>query len=84
MHVLVTCKNKTDPIKNEGARLFTRFLPLFKSMGHFSRRSRAADSAVHGRIWSNFEPFRDLMVGFVTCKNEEDPIKNEGARVATR
>ena len=23
------------------------------------------------------------MVVFVTCKNEEDPIKNEGARVLT-
>ena len=28
MHVLVTCKNKYDRIKNEGARMFTRFLPL--------------------------------------------------------
>ena len=28
MHVLVTCKNEDDQIKNEGARLFTRFLPL--------------------------------------------------------
>ena len=27
MHVLDTCKNE-DPIKNEGARVFTRFLPL--------------------------------------------------------
>ena len=27
MHVLVTCKNE-DKIKNEGAGLFTRFLPL--------------------------------------------------------
>ena len=27
MHVLVTCKNE-DPIKNEGARVFTRFLLL--------------------------------------------------------
>ena len=24
------------------------------------------------------------MVVLVTCKNEEDPIKNEGARVVTR
>ena len=24
------------------------------------------------------------MIVFLTCKNEEDPIKNEGARVATR
>ena len=28
MYVLVTCKNEEDPIKNEGARVFTRFLPL--------------------------------------------------------
>ena len=27
-HVLDTCKNEEDPIKNEGARVFTRFLPL--------------------------------------------------------
>ena len=34
MHVLVTCKNEEDQIENEGARLFTRFLPN-KSMGIF-------------------------------------------------
>ena len=28
MHVNVTCKNEEDQIENEGARLFTRFLPL--------------------------------------------------------
>ena len=28
MHVIDTCKNEEDPIKNEGARVFTRFLPL--------------------------------------------------------
>ena len=28
MHVLDTCKNEEDPIRNEGARVFTRFLPL--------------------------------------------------------
>ena len=28
MHVLDTCKNEEDPIKNEGARLLTRFLPF--------------------------------------------------------
>ena len=35
------------------------------------------------RILANFEPIRDFMVVLVTCKNEEDPIKNEGARVVT-
>ena len=28
MHVLLTRKNEFDQIKNEGARVFTRFLPL--------------------------------------------------------
>ena len=49
----------------------------------FSRRSRAANSAIHGRIWSNFELFLDFMVVLVTCENEEDPIENVGARVFT-
>ena len=29
MYVLVTCKNENDQIKHEGARVFTRFLPLY-------------------------------------------------------
>ena len=28
MHVLLTSKNEVDQMKNEGARVFTRFLPL--------------------------------------------------------
>ena len=28
VHVLLICKNEVDQIKNEGARVFTRFLPL--------------------------------------------------------
>ena len=34
MHVFLTCKNEVDQIKNEGARVLTRFLP-YKSMGIF-------------------------------------------------
>ena len=49
----------------------------------FSRRSRAANSAVLGPIGPNFELVRDVMYVLVTCKYEEDPIKNEGARVFT-
>ena len=72
----------SDRIKNEGARVFTRFLPL-KVYGDFSRRSRAANSAVLGPIWPKFELVRVSMDVLVTCKYEEDPIKNEGARVFT-
>ena len=35
------------------------------------------------RIWPEFELIRDIMVVLVTATNEEDPIKNEGAGVAT-
>ena len=55
----------------------------YKSYGDFSRRSRAANSAVLGPIWPNFELVRDVMDVLVTCKYEEDPIKNEGTRVDT-
>ena len=55
----------------------------YKSMGIFSRRSRAANSAVLGPIWPNFELVRDVIDVLVTCKYEKDPIKNEGARVDT-
>ena len=51
--------------------------------GDFSRRSRAANSAVLNPIWPNFKLFRDVMDVLATCKYEEDPIKNEGARVVT-
>ena len=37
--------------------------------GDFSIRSRAANSAVLGPIWSNFQLGRDLMVVLLTCKN---------------
>ena len=39
------------------------------------------DAQVHGRILPNFKPIRDLLDFLNACKNEEDPIKNEGARV---
>ena len=51
---------------------------------NFFKRSRAANYAVLGRIWLKFELVRDIMVVLVTCKYEEDPVKNEGARVLTR
>ena len=55
----------------------------FSHYWDFSRRSRAAYSAVLDPIWPNFELVRDVMDVLVTCKYEEDPIKNEGSRVFT-
>ena len=51
------------------------------SLWEFFIRSMAANSAVLILIWPNFELVRDVIDGLVTCKYEEDPIKNEGARV---
>ena len=136
MDVLVTCKYKKDPIKNEGARVDTtlysnftdaqgqitlvlvsvsgRNLNSFKlsCMPFLPARMRMIDSKMKELEWSqdfshyksmgifqiaqgqltpqslvrflpNFELVRDLMNVLVTCKYEEDPIKNEGARVDT-
>ena len=54
----------------------------YESMGSL-RRSKAANRTVHGLIWPNYEHIQVFMVDLVTCKNKEDPIKNEGAKVAT-
>ena len=43
----------------------------------------AANSAVHSLICPNFELVRDVIVVIITCKTEDDPIKNEGARLFT-
>ena len=40
-------------------------------------------SAVLGPFWQNFVLVRDVMDVLATCKYEEDPMKNEGARVVT-
>ena len=70
MHVRVSCKNEDDSIKNEVARVVTIF-SHYKSMGIFSRRSRAANSAVLDPIWPNFELILDVIDVLVTCKNKE-------------
>ena len=44
------------------------------------RCSRAANSIVLAPIWPNFELIQDAIDVLVTCKNEEDQIKNEGAK----
>ena len=57
-------------------------LDCSQDFSHFSRRSRAANSAVLGPIWPNFELVRDVMDVLFTCQYE-DAIKNRGARVFT-
>ena len=78
MVVLHFCKNEENPIKYEGARVLTRLYVVF------FRHSRAANSEVSRGILPKFELIQAFIVVLVTCNNEEDPIKNEGARVLTR
>ena len=82
MHVLVTYKNE-DPIKTEVARVATTFLPLY-IYGNFPDTQGPVNSAVHDRIWLNFELIQGLIVVLATCKNEEDLFKSELARGGTR
>ena len=77
MVVLHTRKNEEDPIKNEDTRVLTRLDIVF------FRRYRAANSEVSSGILPKFKVIQAFIVVLVTCKNEEDPIKNERARVLT-
>ena len=59
------------------------------------KRSRKCDDTVFptvtlsvaietsGRIWPNFELIQALIHVLITCKYEEDPIKNSGENVMT-
>ena len=78
MVVLVTCKNEEDPIKNEGAGVFTT-LNI-----NFSDAQGQITLGVGGGIWVKFELIQALMHVLVICKNQDDRIQNEGARVFTR
>ena len=71
MVILHTCNNEEDPIKNEDTRVLTRLYVVF------FRRSRAANSKVGDGILPKFKIIQAFIVGLVTCKNEEDTIKNE-------
>ena len=50
---------------------------------NFSRHSRAANSLDTGPFLPNFEPIQEFIAVLTTCKNEDDPIKNDPARVLT-
>ena len=53
---------------------------------HYSlifQTSRAANSEVRDGILLKFKPIQAFMVDLVICKNEEDPLENEGTRVVT-
>ena len=53
-------------------------------MTFFFRRSRATNSEASSGILPKFKLIQAFIDVLVTCKYEEDPIKNEDARVLTR
>ena len=75
MHVLIACKYEKDQMKNGGENVKTSFSPLLVYWIFF-RRSRAANSVVHGQISPNFELIQALMYIIVTCKYEMNLIKD--------
>ena len=68
-------KNEEDPLKNEGAIVFTT---LFVD---FSDAQGQLNTVVSGWISLKSKHIQAFMHVLISCKNEEDPIKNEGARV---
>ena len=76
MIVLVTCTNEDDPIKMKALVCSQHYKSIF-------RRARADNSGDGGVIWPKFALIQAFMHVLVTCKNEDDCIKNEGAGVIT-
>ena len=80
---LVICKNEEDPSKMKVLE-WSQHFSHYKSMGIFQD---AQGQLTHKSLVGSCQisnPIRDLMVVLVTCKNKEEQIKNEGARVVTR
>ena len=70
------CKNEKDSITNEGTGVATTLHLDFQTLKGSLSRSQLSDLA-------KIQTHPSFMHVLVTYKNEYDPIKNEGARVAT-
>ena len=75
MHAIVTCKNEEDQIKNEVARVTTKFLPLYAQM---------LKGREHRIPWSDLAEFRTYPK-CICCSYylQEYGLKTEGHRVDT-
>ena len=75
---LVVCKNKKKSIKNEGIRVFTTlYITISDPKGQITSES----VVVSGKNLNSSK--LSCMYVHVTCKNEYESIKNEGAIVVT-
>ena len=72
--------NDRSPESQQVVKIVRTVLKLVKDCFNWSS---APNSSVHSWIWLNFDLIRNFIVVLVTCKNEEDPIKNRGDRVLT-
>ena len=80
---LVTCKNEEDPLKMKVLEWSQRF-SHYKSIEIFPNAQEQLTHKSFVGYCPISNPSEILWVSFVVCKNEEDPIKNEGARVVTK
>ena len=62
---------------------WSQYFSRYKSMGIFPDAQGQLTFLDPSRILPKFDPIQAVMVVLVTCKNEVDPIKDEGARVVT-
>ena len=79
MAVLDTCKFEYDLTKCEGAILRTNKFFSIICLWENVCRSRADNLAINSTVWSEIDLARELIVFLITCKFEENPIKNETA-----
>ena len=77
--VLVTCKNEEGSFKMKELE-WSQYFSHYKSMGILDTQWQLSQ---HDPIRLKFELNPEFMVTLLICKNEEDSIKNEGARVFT-
>ena len=81
MGFLVASKNEEDPIKNEGARVVTTLFIDFSDAQGLKTLKSVMESSRNSNSFI-IQAFRNGHVT-CTCKNEEDPSKNEGTIVVT-
>ena len=80
---LVTCKNEEDPLEMKALEWSQRF-SHYKSMEIFPNAQGQLTHKSFDEYCPISNPSKVLMVVLVTCKNKEEPIKNEGVRVVKR
>ena len=76
-YVQVTYKDEENQMKTEGARMVTTLNSYI-----LDAQGQRTLKLVVGCGWKS-NSFKTFMGVLVTCKNEADPFKNEGARVVT-